>query len=74
MTSAEGEAGRHSQWWGVSGAGIRGQLEGSLQHSRPCPALTAVRPHFLEVVCFSVFWTHTTTSHFGCDICWTNLG
>ena len=28
MTSAEGEAGRHSQWWGVSGAGIRGQFRG----------------------------------------------
>lgn len=30
MTSSEGEAVRHSQWWGVLGAGIGGQVRGGV--------------------------------------------
>lgn len=46
MTSAEGEAGRHSMWLGgVRGWHQGGSLEGSLQHSRPCSALA----HFVAV-------------------------
>lgn len=51
MTSAEGEAGRHSQWLGgCQGLASGGSSEGSLQQSRPCPALAAFRSHFLAVV------------------------
>lgn len=56
MTSAEGEAGRHSQWWG-GGQGLAsgGSTEGSLQHSRPYSALAA---HFLAVVFLCLLVTH----------------
>ena len=56
MTSAEGEAGRHSQWWG-GGQGLAsgGSTEGSLQHSRPYSALAA---HFQAVVFLCLLVTH----------------
>lgn len=41
MTSAEGEAGRHSQWWGVSGAGIRGWHQGAVQRGASSIAVHA---------------------------------
>lgn len=47
---------------GCQGLASGGSSEGSLQHSRPCPALAAFRPHFLAVVSFSVFLWRTTVS------------
>lgn len=65
MTSAEGEAGRHSQRLGMSGAGIGGTFyvltfEGSLKHSRPCPALDSVE--LPGRVCGSVFMSLSSFS------------
>lgn len=44
MTSAEGEAGRNSQWWGVSGAGIRGQFRGESPALLPMPGFGCFPP------------------------------
>lgn len=44
MTSAEGEAGQHSQWWGVSGTGIRGQIRGALPAKPSIPGFGCFPP------------------------------
>lgn len=61
MTSAEGEAGRHSQWLGgVSGAGIRGQFRGEPPAEPSMPG-SGCFPLSLPGSCSLSSWGRTTT-------------